>query len=114
AIRVPDVEAGLDRETSGVNEVGVGLTRGDQNDRFGLPTLRRLRPGARSLGTSSSAASSEPGAADCLRDRLEQLQLLFICALRRPRGGAALEVQLLLDLVAARVCDLVAQLAELL
>ena len=111
AICIPDVEASLDRKPRGVDEVGVGLTRRDQDDRHGL---RRLRPGPAGFRTiASSSVTAQPGTANRLRHRLEELQLLLVGALGRTRLGAALQVQLLLDLIAARIRDLIAELAKL-
>src|SRR6266702_6954527 len=111
AIRISDVQAGLDGESSDVDEVGVRLPRGDQDDWL---RLRRLCLGAaRPCAGARGAVPTQACAADGLCHGLEELELLLIGALGRACRGAALQVQLLLDLVAARIRDLVTELPQL-
>src|SRR5216684_1793220 len=117
-----DVQAGLDREAGGIDEVGITIAGGDEDDGLGA---RGCRTSARPLWAAPTAGPTsprsgeararfaEPRAPHGQRDRLQQLELLVVSPLGRASPGAALQVQLLLDLVPAGVSDLVSELSQL-
>src|SRR5438094_673931 len=108
AILVADVEPALEPDAGGKAKVGVVAAGGDEHDRRGADALC-LRP-SRRLRDLAAGVAPEASGLHRLGDRLEQR----VVPLRaRPPLPTALEVQPLLDLVAARVSDLVAQFAKL-
>src|SRR5437588_30637 len=105
---VADVEAHLDAEACRVDEVGVVLAGRDQDDwrRSGPSRLRSPR----SRWLAGLGIAPEARRLDGLRHGLQQS---ILAAASGPSAAAAFEVELFLDLVAARVRDLIAEVAEL-
>src|SRR5712691_13326812 len=66
-----------------------------------------------SLSVRLRARFAQTCASHRQRDGLQQLELLVVGTLGRAGAGTAFQVQLLLDLVAARVRDLVSELSQL-
>ena len=108
AVLEPNVEAALDAKAGGVDEVGVLGSRRNQ-DRGTNRGSSRTNP-ARDGGVGALRVAPQAGGLDRLRHGLEKG---VVAATARAAPGAALEVELLLDLVAARVRDLVTEIAKL-
>src|SRR2546428_8638873 len=104
---VSDVEARLYAEPSRVDEVGIALTCRDQDDRRLTPAAWSATPRGGCL--LALRVAPEAGGFDRFRDRLEQ----GVVAPSTDAFGAAVQVQPLLDLIPARVGNLVAQVSQL-
>src|SRR2546430_6281666 len=105
---VAKVRARLDAEAGRVDEVGVVLAGRDQDDwrRSGPSRLRSPR----SRWLAGLGIEPEARLLDGLRYGLQQR---IVAAASGPSAAAAFEVELFLDLVSARVRDLIAEVAEL-
>src|SRR5207237_3940801 len=103
-----DVEPGLHAEAGRVYEIGVIFACQDQDDRRGSGAAGLTPPWSDRLDVLG--VTPQTGGFDSLCHSLQQR---IVAATSRPPTGAALQVELFLDLVAAGIGDLMAEVPQL-